>query len=266
MDAYEEVHAAPHGRMAAWQAVRPESFEHASGDVRTGGIQHGVVIRERHVAQETPVIVRVESRPAAVARLHIQQPIERAPLARLLRRAIVGARLGERQQDHGGIVYIGIKIVVVFECPTGGRGVGALHGPIAFAADLALEQPLGGARQGGMIRLALSQRVRGDGGVPDRREARLKEKPLAIIHHQVVELAHRLHSHRIVFGVAQPIQRHHRIHHGRIDRAQTVGVFQPRHHPLLGLPDGPPPDGFRSAAFPPFEAAVYRQKQIAPGD
>ena len=57
------------------QAVRRQRFQHAPGDIGAGRVEHGVVVGERHLAQKIPVVVGVEGRPAAVARLHGQQPV-----------------------------------------------------------------------------------------------------------------------------------------------------------------------------------------------
>ena len=40
------------------------------------------MVGERHVAQEVPVVVHVERRPAAVSRLHVEQPVDRAARGR----------------------------------------------------------------------------------------------------------------------------------------------------------------------------------------
>jgi hypothetical protein len=141
--------------MIAAQAVRRQRFQHPPGDIGAGGVEHGVVVGEGNLAQELPVVVGVESRPAAIARLHGEQPVERAPLAgRCARR--VRARLAERQHHHGGVVDIRIKLVAYSKAQPEGSVPGRFTAPVALAADLALQQPIRGARQRrAMPRIAL---------------------------------------------------------------------------------------------------------------
>src|SRR5581483_8498957 len=61
LDAFEERHSAPYGLMAVGNAARRKSLQNAGGDVRTGAIEHGVMIGERHATQEIPVVIDVES-------------------------------------------------------------------------------------------------------------------------------------------------------------------------------------------------------------
>ena len=104
--------AAPDGRVRRGRRrMRAQRLQHAPGDVRAGGVEHGVVVGEGHVAQELPVVVHVEGRPAAVARLHGEQPVDGALPAGLLRRRVRGARVPQRQQHHGGVVDVRVELV-----------------------------------------------------------------------------------------------------------------------------------------------------------
>ncbi len=107
--------------------MRRQRFERASGDIGASRIEHGVVIGERNVAQELPIIVDVEGRPAAVLRLHGEKPVERTVLAGLLGFGIGGTRMREAEHHHGGIVDIGIVVVTEFKGPAGGFRVGPFH-------------------------------------------------------------------------------------------------------------------------------------------
>ena len=262
----EPLDAAPHRAVIAAHSVRRQRFQSAPGDVRAGGIEHGVVIGEGNVVQKLPVVVGVESRPSAIARLHGQQPVDRPLVAGLLRRGIGGRRLAQRQHHHGGVVDIRVVLVAVKKAPSGRLGVGPLYGPIALAPDLFRQQPIGRPADRRVVRAALCQRVGADGGIPNRREARLEEEPFAIVHHEVVEVAQRLHPQGVVLGIAQRIQRHHRIHHGRIDGAQPVGTVHALDHPRLGSLDGLPPDALRPAALPPLQQPVHCQEDVVPGE
>ena len=53
-----------------------ESFKHSAGEVGRAGVDHGVVIGERNVAEELAVVVPIERPPAAVAVLHGQHPAQ----------------------------------------------------------------------------------------------------------------------------------------------------------------------------------------------
>ena len=215
------------------------------------------MIRERHLAEEFPVVVGVERRPAAVARLHGQQPVQAALGSACCAAGLAGAHFAERQHHHRGVVDIRIEFVGVFEGPAGRLGVGALHAPIALAADFLVEQPIRRRRSDCVLGIGLRQGVSADRRVPHRREAGLEEEAVAIIHHQVVEVAQRFHAQRIVLGEAQDIQRHHRVHHRRIDRAQPVGVVQALDHPVLGLLDGAAAHRLAAAALPPLQQLVH---------
>jgi hypothetical protein len=70
----------------AAHAVRRQRFQRAPGDIGAGGVEHGVVIGEGNVVEKLPVVVGVEGRPSAIARLHGQQPVRPPAVAGLLRR------------------------------------------------------------------------------------------------------------------------------------------------------------------------------------
>ena len=80
------IDGAAAGRMIAVESVRGQRFERAAGDIRAGRIEHRVMVRERNVREDLPVVIDVERRPAAILRLHGEQPVERAlaawPIAR----------------------------------------------------------------------------------------------------------------------------------------------------------------------------------------
>ena len=69
------------------------------GDIRARWVEHRVVIGKRNFAQELPVVVDVERRPAAVFPLHRQQPVDRALLACLLLRGIGSHAPGSKRSS-----------------------------------------------------------------------------------------------------------------------------------------------------------------------
>ena len=104
------------------------------------------MVRKGNVREDLPVVIDVERRPAAVLGLHGEQPVER-PLPRgRLRARVRGAHVRKRQHHHGGVVDIRIPVVLKFESPAGRLSVRPLDGPVAVAADLAVQQPVGRAR------------------------------------------------------------------------------------------------------------------------
>ena len=169
-----------------------QGLQHAPGDIRAGGIEHGVVICKRHLAEEFPVVVGIECGPAAVARLAspAANP-DRACVAACWAAGLPARTSLQRQHHHGGIVDIRIELVGVLEGPAGGLGIRALDAPIAFAADFLVEQPVRRRSQRLVLGISQRQRVRPDRGIPHRREAGLEEEAVAVIHHQVVEVAQR---------------------------------------------------------------------------
>ena len=76
-------------------AVRRQSFERAAGNIGARRIEHGVVVRKGDVAQELPVVVDIKRRPAAVLRLHREQPVESPILASLLCLGVGAPRMRE---------------------------------------------------------------------------------------------------------------------------------------------------------------------------
>ena len=61
-------------RIAHAAAELAQGLQHPAAKVGRAGIDHGVVIGERHVAEEVPIVVAVERAPTAVAILHGQHP------------------------------------------------------------------------------------------------------------------------------------------------------------------------------------------------
>ncbi|OAI49670.1 hypothetical protein AYO44_18335 [Planctomycetaceae bacterium SCGC AG-212-F19] len=67
--AYEFNRPVDH-RFADTMAVMAQRLEHTRGDVRAAGVEHRVVIGERHLRQHFAVDIAIERRPAAVGVLH----------------------------------------------------------------------------------------------------------------------------------------------------------------------------------------------------
>src|SRR5260370_16464535 len=113
-----------------------ETFHHTCGDVRRGGIDHGVMVCEGNVTEELMVVVAVKRAPAAVAVLLTEQPLDAAA-----NRAFHALGIGilhalEGHQHKCGIVHIGIEIVANLETPAAGFPSLVLPLPIAWPEHL----------------------------------------------------------------------------------------------------------------------------------
>ena len=65
-------------RIAQAAAKLAEGLQHAAAKIGRAGIDHGVVIGERHIAEKVAIVVAIERAPAAVAILHGEHPAETA--------------------------------------------------------------------------------------------------------------------------------------------------------------------------------------------
>src|SRR5208283_4533869 len=76
---HQELYALLNHRMIPGPSKPPQTLHHSRGHVRGGRINHGVVVRERYIAQNLLVIIAVKRAPPAVAVLHAQQPLNPPP-------------------------------------------------------------------------------------------------------------------------------------------------------------------------------------------
>src|SRR5450755_4172008 len=93
------------------ETISAQGLEYSPGDIRTGRIEHGVVVGKRNEAERPPVVVDVKRSPAAVFGLHVEQPLDGAALAGLLVGGTRRARTAQAQQHLSGVVDIRIKLV-----------------------------------------------------------------------------------------------------------------------------------------------------------
>ncbi len=122
----------------------------------------------------------------------------------------------------------------VLERPSARPHVGPPRHPVALdLEDLLRHQPietLAGLRDRALA-ADLEQRVTGEPGVPHRRDAGLAVG-LVLVHHQ--ELLDRFagdRAQRMVFRIAEHVEHHHAVGHGREDRAEPVLAVEPLRHP-----------------------------------
>ncbi len=218
-----------------------EHGDAARGDILGRRIEQSAVVGERDVVEIVEFVVGVERAPGAVLALHADDPFARrrdrgAKVA--LRREPL--RAFHRHHHHGGIVGIGIMRIGVLERPAAGLEIGAPRDPVTLhIEDLLGRQPVEAlaGRVDSALAADLQQGVAGEPGVPDRRDAGLAVGVM-LVHRE--ELLHRLARDRplrLVLRVAEHVEHHHAVGHGREDRAQTVLAVEAFGDPGLGRLD-----------------------------
>ena len=180
------------------------------------------MIGKRDVVEIKVRVLRIERAPAAVGGLHADDPV-----ARTSNRIGVGGVTVPVQQhaDHSGVVDIGVVRVFVLECPAARREAGPSHAPVARdVVDLPLDKPGAGAIG---LDARLGQRVSGQAGVPDRRQAGLAPGAIGLDDQQ---LAHRAPGGRggwVIGGIAEGVKHHYAVGDCRVDAAKAVIAVQP---------------------------------------
>src|SRR5690242_9891732 len=71
----QKLHGPLNDAMFGGPAEAAKALHHACGHVSGGGIDHGVVIGKRNIAEKLAVVVAVEGAPTAIAILHAQKPL-----------------------------------------------------------------------------------------------------------------------------------------------------------------------------------------------
>ena len=178
------------------------------------------------------VIVGIERAPATVAALHSLDPFQRSSDRFGEGRAICAIH---RHGHDGGVVEVGIISVFILERPAAGAKAGALVGPVADDIEhLALAQPVERLSRSSLRILAadFEHRVRGERGVPHRRNARLAVDFVVGDHQQLVDCGPGSGAGGVIGWVAERVEHHHRIGHRRIDRSQPVLAVEPLDHPV----------------------------------
>ncbi len=132
--------------------------------------------------------------------------------------------------DHRGcIIQIGIMGVGVLKGPAPGPHIWALIGPVAHHIEhLQGLQPFESGQRAidGLGRAHLHQRVADQRRVPDRRETGLAIDLVFLHDQQLFDRRARDGHPRIAGGIAQHVEHHHRIGHGREDRTQAILTVQ----------------------------------------
>ena len=235
------AHRFEHRRMLGRHAAGDERLDRPPRDIRARRILHRVVVRERNMLHPLPVRRLVERRPAAVVVLHGDDPAERLP-RRLAVDALTTPIAGPHQRlgHHSGVVHIRVPVVVILKRPRRGLisqpnmpilGAQVPH-PIPGHAHLPRDQPVANAREFGVVRRRnsrLGERVHRNPGVPHRAETRLQAHMVQprvrvrLREHKLIQVALRLHQHRMIACVTKRLERDLQIDHRREDRSEPLG-------------------------------------------
>ena len=191
-----------------------------------------------------------------------EPPVDRAPPAL----GLESLDPVQGHQDHGRVVEVGIEVIVVLKRPATRGHVRALGLPVARHRDLLVDHPFGRPLElrviGGQPRV--DERIHGDRGVPDGRDAGLVVQRRGGLDPERLDFLDLAADQRVIFGIAERLQREDGIGHGGEDAAEAA-----RHRePLLEPPPrrlhrasskGPGPE-----ALPPLEAIVHADEEVLP--
>ena len=181
----------------------------------------------------------------------------------------------EGEQDLGGVIGVGIKLVVELEVPAAGLGAGRLHGPVAFVANFLREQPVGGLDHARIVfgHAGFAEGEEGLAGVPHRRHAGLHAEgglrhdvAGGLLDAELFEFIAGADDLGIVLGVAEAAQREDGVQHGGVDGAEAVGHLEAIEHPFLGPPECQRAQGTDVHSLEPMGHAVGHEENVAPGE
>ena len=173
------------------------------------------------------------------------------------------------QHDLGGVVGVGVVVVVELEGPAARGQGGPADLPVARAADLLAEHPSRGADQGRVIggQARVGQADHGQHGVPDRRLARLEAAHRAVRallgDREPVKAAQSALHDGVLDVVAEQVQRHQRVHPGRLDAAPAAVPLLPGDDPLRAPPQRGPP--YRLYRPVKMKGLVQGGEDVGPG-
>ncbi len=233
----QEGEALGQWRKIARKTEQGEEFDAAPGQIGGAGVEQGAVVGERDIIEVNSPVIDVECAPAAIGALHADRPAhrpgDRLPVLRLLQRA--GAQ--QRHQHHGSVVDVRIQGVFELEGPPSRLKSRCLLGPVPPLAHLLPHQPIDGGIDRRMPRFhpRFENGGKAQGAVPYRRMARLTDEfPVAFGE----EFVQRLNAAPVIgigLPVAEGVQRHHRVGHGRENGPCPAAPLHPSARPLFGL-------------------------------
>ncbi len=188
------------------------------------------MVGERNVVQVVLRVFRLERTPAAVAALHADHPFARPRYGFAIDLGMRERRRAMHGHDHHRrVVDVRVVVVVVLECPTARPHIRTARNPVAaHVENLQRTQPREPALGGllGMRLASFEQRVRHERGVPDRRQTRLAICFVILDDEQLVDRLASNRAIRVIGGITEHVVHHHRVRHGRENRAEPVFAVQ----------------------------------------
>src|ERR1700686_24545 len=100
--------------------------------------------------------------------------------------------------------------------------------------------------------------------MPYWRHARLHAEGIALFNSQLFKLVHGADKLRIVHRISQATQRDDGVHHGGINRSQSIAHLEAFKHPLLRLPQSQRTQRTDVHPLEPMRQAIQHQKEITP--
>src|SRR5262249_28990208 len=115
------------------------------------------------------------------------------------------------------------------------------------------------------IETCFFKRDHGDSRVPKRGDTRLNAKRILLLNFVALEKTDFSRHQRVPRVAALRKQRENRIHHGRINRAETVAAFQTFQHPLTSTREAGSSKRFPRKTVVELDKAIEPQEKILPG-
>ena len=249
--------------MIALEPRLGEERQAAGRHIRRRRVEQRAMIGERNVVQVIMCVIRVERAPAAIFRLHADNPVGGEA-----QRILIGQWVGpvERHGNNGGIVDVGVEIVAVLEGPAARCDIFCPTGPVApDIGDLGVAEPGRGLVHGLARRrfAGLHERQHRKTRVPDRRQAGLTPG-LVVFFDQ--ELADRLAGDGVIgviVGITKGPEGHDAICHGRENAAETVLAVETPGDETYRFVDGAAAEPFREHRLDPAQYHVESEERIA---
>ena len=239
-------------------------MEEPPGHVLGRRVDHRLHVGERNAVQERGGIVGVERRPAAVAALHAERPVEPGGDGTLARRRLCDRQRVEHRQDDRRVVDVGIPVVGELERPAARLERRVQHRPVARPEDLVGDEPVPGAAERRVrgVEADVEQRLRGQRGVPVGRHARLVHERALAFDEEVLHPLDAAHHGRMIGGEADGVEREHGIHHRRLDAAPLSVAVLVAQDPLDGARDGATADRPPAYRAEGLERAVDGEEEV----
>ena len=145
-----------------------------------------------------------------------------------------------RHRHHRGVVGVGIMRIGVLERPAPGPNIRTSDRPVALdVEDLERRQPVERRphRLAASLATRFQQRMGGERGIPDRRQAGLAIGLVLADNEQLLDRPARRPQMRVVRRITERVIHQDGVRHGGIDRAKAFFAVQALGHESLGRVD-----------------------------